>query len=248
MMQNVYIGTSKFKKHTEPVVGYKRAQLRVVSNYAGGAFRAYLAPIQGPLKTAKIEFNAASECPSYKSHKGKPSVFCDCGFYSYRELDDALSHCPSHSYLLFKTVASGKILMYAKGVRAGNQRVEEVIVPGCCHANCPMSADRIFIPSLNMTKANIVGMCKFHGKDKPAKTFSWLEDIINSGLKNGEPPISVRSINPDIIPWDGMPEYKTFTPKQEPVLSSVSKAAILGAGSIIGLRFLLDTLERKPRI
>lgn len=229
MIFNQYIGNSRFKKINEPVVGYKRSRIRLVQDDAY-MDKIFLSPIQAPQKDVRIPLNAVSDCPFTAAHTGNPTIFCDCGFYSYTNLDDAMKHLPQGSYPMLKTVSSGKIVLYGKGVRAAKQRVAEVIIPTeCSGTSCPLPADRLWLYSVSSKNFHISGVCKHHGDEETSKTFTWLQDRINDSFTNGEPEVKVRSINESVIPWDGSIKPPVIVPVVEDPVERKKRIATIAA-------------------
>lgn len=199
IFKNKYIGNANLKRTTKPVVGYKRVSLML----GHGSTSPFIAPIHGPSEVKSVSFNAESECPVLQNlHAGKPNRFCTCGFYSYTDMDDAIKHNENCVSPLLKTVSSGKMVMYAKGVRAGHQRVEEVIFQMCYYGSCTDRADRIVLKNFSTDGLDILGICGDHYQHN-TRTFAWLEEKINDTFKNGEPGVKVRQLDESVLPWDG---------------------------------------------
>lgn len=248
MVSNHYIGTARFKSIKEPIIGYKCSEVRLYQD-ANGKERIRLSPIQGPLKKVTVELNATSECPHYKSHNGKPRMFCTCGFHAYHDLSDARMHATRHS-MIFQTVSSGKIIMYDKGVRAAQQRVSEVLIQNCVQSCCSMSPDRVAVIKDQKGWSNIVSVCQFHGKYFDCKTFTWLEEKINSSFTKGEPDVAVNTINKTVPPWDGLP-FKVASPEKSESSSifkdPVVKYMSIGMAVVFSAQVFSEILEMKRK-
>lgn len=202
MAMNKYIGKSNFWRTTTPMTGYKKTLLTVNSG------KIYLQSIQGPDgHRENLPLTATSACPFHpKAHFGKPSRNCACGFYSYTSIADAMEHLASNtSYFIIRTVASGKIVLYEKGVRSGVQRVEEVHVGTCETYQCTNPADRVKVEDHPLNGRKFVyPVCYAHGLlNANCKTFTWLENHMNKGFENGEPDIKVYPQSALTKPWDG---------------------------------------------
>lgn len=232
MAHNQYIGFSNWKRTTEPSVGFKKSFLSVTKNVDGQDI-IVLRPIQGHTNRDTL-LNDVSGCPHNQSHNGKPSRLCGCGFHAYHNMTDAINHTDLQTPI-FKTVSSGKIIMYTRGIRAARQRVSEVFMTSCFEQNCPMPADRVLCLQDNGT---IWQLCKIHSKRYGAvgeKTFKWLEDAMNASLVNGEPKISVKPLDETTVPWDGY----HFVPKSA-AASSVQKEPVdRFAGMAIGASLVI---------
>lgn len=64
---------------------------------------------------------------------------CVCGFYGYNEIEDAITHwlvqCDgivNSSAVIVQVAFSGQVVVCEKGYRASHQRVQKVILSGCC--------------------------------------------------------------------------------------------------------------------
>lgn len=202
LFMNSYIGKQKIKRSSQPISGFKKTYLTINHDE-----KVSLHSVQGPSGLREdLPLNAKSKCPTFpRFHAGKPSPFCTCGFYSYTTLDEAIQHLGNNdSRLLMRTVASGKMLMYEKGMRTGVQRVEEIIIDKCFNSLCPRPADRIaVIHKLRNDRDFITPFCSNHGEYYDLKTFSWLADKMSASFENGEPPVIVRSLHSYVKPWDG---------------------------------------------
>lgn len=215
IFRNSYIGKSNLKRTMKPVIGYKKSRLILEMDDL-----ITIDSIQGPEGFKRVALNDVSKCPNSERHIGKPSRFCTCGFYSYSEMEDALSHLRgSHCEPILKVVASGKMLMYEKGLRAANQRVEEVIFHTCDTHYCYKPADRVLISrKFGAYGSELSGVCREHGEYRICETFSWLEERLAESLFKGEPPIKVRQLNSSVKPWDGTDEEQllvTVAPKKK---------------------------------
>lgn len=202
MFTNSYIGNSKLSRSVKPITGYKKTRLAINSDN-----KISLQSIQGPdgLRDG-VPLNSKSRCPNHpRFHAGKPSRMCTCGFYCYLDINDALDHfLSSDGYFTMRTVASGKIIMYEKGVRSGAQRVEEIIIDECRNAMCINPADRLAITQDRINgKSYIAPYCADHSRYFDAKTFDWLAETMTASFENGEPPITVRHLDSKVKPWDG---------------------------------------------
>lgn len=201
MFENGYIGKARLGRIMQAVTGYKKGQL--IIGYSG---EVYINALQGPIGYKQVDLNAGSKCPNRpKFHAERPSRFCTCGFYSYDNIQSALSHLKStDSSPILQTVCSGKMLMYEKGRRSGRQRVEAVIFHACSNSHCHRPADRVYVKyNFSLSAEMIIGYCASHGEHFDCNTFKWLEDKMESSLTNGEPRITVRQLNENTIPWDG---------------------------------------------
>lgn len=206
-MRNQYIGRSTVKNTNEPLTGYKCTMLTLVRDQSGNE-SIFLAPIQAPNKSMRIGFNDVSHCKMFRWHRGKPGSFCDCGFYAYTEVINAIKHTFRNNLAIVKTVASGKVLLYDKGVRSGYQRVTDVFIQRCDRPTCMAYSDRIALFDDGSNEFEIAGVCPLHAHGMNCRTFSWLQETINSGFTRGEPEVKVRSIKKSSIPWDGQDSSK----------------------------------------
>ena len=240
MGYNQYMGGTNWKKTTEPVIGFKKSYIRMGFT-PDGKENVLLRPIQGHVNRPTM-LNDVSQCPSGSSHQGKPSRFCTCGFHAYTDINDALNHTKIKAPII-KTVMSGKMIMYARGVRAANQRVSEVFVTECFQDICINQADRLITSSEG---SFLIEVCSRHA-DKylksSARSFKWLEDTMNASLYNGEPNIKVKPLNPSTIPWDGT----YFTPKtaetEKAASNPLTKVAV-GAGlAFLGSMVVRDIVK-----
>ena len=227
IFKNKYIGNAKLKRMTTPVVGYKRANLMLGD---GGMDLAspFITPIHIPDEFKAVSFSADSECPIFANlHAGKPHALCACGFYSYTDIDDAIKHNENFVSPLLKTVSSGKMVMYAKGVRAGHQRVEEVSFQMCYYASCINPADRIVLKKFSIDGLDILGICGDHYQPN-TRTFTWLEEKINNTFRNGEPGVKVRQLDESVVPWYGKtPERASYDDLIMPVSKFMKENAFL---------------------
>lgn len=244
MPHNQYIGYSKFKKSEEPVVGYKKSYLALLKE--NGKDIIVLQPIQGRMQKHTL-MNDVSGCPSTKRHDGKPAQLCTCGFHAYFDIKDALEHVGNMTIPIIETVSSGKIVLYAKGVRAAHQRVSKVIMDTCFITNCPLPADRI---SVSTNEGMIFPYCNIHASrmaDDTVHTFKWLEEKINASFTNGEPAVSVVPLKKSTVVWDGVfpkkilePETPVFTAiPQNPLDKFIDKHGM----KMIGAAFALITID-----
>lgn len=235
VFRNRYIGKSDFHKNTEPVVGYKRASL-MMEHGTSPLAKVFIKPLHGPEELEKVGFNDESQCPLFlKKHMGKPNRICGCGFYAYSDMQDAVDHNENLVSPILKTVASGKMLMYAKGVRSGHQRVEEVIFRHCFDGACMRYADRVALRNFSTLGFDILGCCKEHGRDRNTRPFSWVEWKINATLTNNEPRVKVRSLDDSLVPWNGATNSLT-RPKEdiESVWSTLKRNALFASAMTVG--------------
>lgn len=203
--QHLGRGTAS-QKSAEPIVGYKCTTLRLVR--AGNGERIILFPTYSPHKI-NVDLHAVSKCKMFKWHTGKPGRFCDCGFYAYKEVINAIKHTFRNNMVIVKTVMSGKVLFYDKGLRAGIQRVTDMFIQLCDRPTCTLYADRVALFVSDDQDLEVGGICAYHAKGLDCRTFSWLEEKVNASLTKGEPDIKVRSIKKHLVLWDGSPEVKT---------------------------------------
>lgn len=254
IFRNSYIGKSNLKRTMKPVIGYKKSRLIIEMDDVIA-----IDSIQGPEGFKRVALNDVSKCPSSERHIGKPSRFCTCGFYSYSEMEDALSHLRgSHCEPILKVVASGKMLMYEKGLRAAHQRVEEVIFHTCATPYCFKPADRIVISrKFNVYGSEITGVCSEHGLNGRGgyhgncETFSWLEERLAESLFKGEPPIKVRQLNSSVKPWDGTDEEQllvTVSTKSKNYTGNwlVAGMAVIASTGAYAMFFLGELLKVVP--
>lgn len=242
VFSNIYIGRTNLNKATEPVIGYKRASLMLEHGGADIA-EVFIAPLHSPDELDRVSFNDNSSCPIFsRFHAGKPHMLCTCGFYSYSKMQDAIDHNENQISPLLKTVSSGKMVMYAKGVRAGHQRVEEVIFQACYSGLCDDVADRVVVKNFSTYGLEIMGCCGNHEKTQNTRSFSWLEAKINHTLKRGEPKVKVRQLDDSVEPWNGSTlsahqSNELLTPisvylKEHAFFLSVLSVSFLGAAGI----------------
>lgn len=244
MPHNQYIGYSKFKKSEEPVIGYKKSYLALVRENDKDII--VLQPIQGRMQKPTL-MNDVSGCPSTKRHDGKPAQLCTCGFHAYFDIKDALEHVGNMTIPIIETVSSGKIVLYAKGVRAAHQRVSKVIMDSCFITNCPLPADRI---SVSTNEGMIFPYCNIHASrmlDETIHTFKWLEEKINASFTNGEPAVSVVPLKKSTVVWDGVfpkripePEIPASRPMPK---TALDKFIDKHSWKIIGTAFAVITVD-----
>lgn len=226
---NWYIGSSKFRNPKEPITSFKRSLLTLHERGAGIS-EIGIYSVQGPEGLKSLPFNASSKCPDKSEHEGEPTKYCQCGFYSYTDLSKAYAHLAKHESpgtVILKTVASGKMIMYTDGVRAGRQRVVEVMVDKCYDSDCGQYADRMCITDKD--RRLLAGVCAKHAGRRYGKLYSFaaVESKINNTLTNGEPEITVSSFNSKVKPWNG--EFDFF--KREDAVKTTIGFIALGAAS-----------------
>lgn len=232
---NSYIGSTKFKQQKEPVIGYKRAIIRL-QDLGSGIIDVGLHAVQGPDGLKQVHFNASSLCPSNDKHNASPKKWCKCGFYSYFDLTKAYNHFNEHKHLtkqtvLIKTVSSGQMVMYTEGVRAGRQRVVEILVDKCYSTDCGKYADRMCV----LTKDSnwLSGVCASHASGRYGKlySFSEIQKQINASLTEGEPDITVKSFNDKVKPWTG--EFDIFKRQEFPINVTAAVLSSFATGLVI---------------
>lgn len=238
MAYNEYMGFSNWKKTVDPITGYKKSFIGIKKD-ASGKELVVLKPIQGHMKKTTL-LNDTNGCPSYQSHTGKPSRFCTCGFHAYTTMENALTHGNGIKIPIIKTVSSGKIIMYSRGVRAAKQRVAEVFMEQCFTENCLVQSDRLILLKEGNT---ILQMCKLHAsghRKENIKTFLWLEEKMNASLFDGEPHISVKPLDETIVPWDGS---EPISPP-EPLQQNRTAGILVGAGlAFLGSMVVRDIVK-----
>lgn len=226
MPENHYIGVTKFRSPTEPVKGYKRAQLHMDKTTGWISINS----VQAPDEALRFSsFNAESLCPDKEKHNGNPSKYCTCGFYAYKELKDAHVHLSGSlrkSSVLLHTVSSGKIIMYSRGVRAGRQRVTEIVLDTCFMDACNKPADRFTL--INHENTQLAGSCARHSFLLSCTfTFDQIADKINSTLKNGEPDIAISMFGGG-KPWKGTFDwYKNHEVQSSALVGTTVSAAVI---------------------
>lgn len=230
MPENYYIGMTKFRSPTEPVKGYKRANLAMDKRTG----RISITSIQAPDESLRsVSFNAESLCPQHEKHNGNPSKYCSCGFYSYKELKDAYTHLhyqERKQSVLLHTISSGKIIMYSRGVRAGKQRVTEIVLDSCFEQDCSKPADRFTL--INTENSHLAGSCARHSYAGSCTfTFDKIAEKINDSFTNGEPDVAISMFGGG-KPWKGNFDLHKNKEAQEYALLST----VVSATAIVGLR------------
>lgn len=76
-----------------------------------------------------------SVCLHGKCKKGQPDPDCECGFYSYPNVFEAMHHDQArHTSMILEVELLGRVIVCTRGYRAGHQRVLKVYLPIECHA------------------------------------------------------------------------------------------------------------------
>lgn len=93
--------------------------------------------------TLPYGFSADSTCEK-QSRQSHDFVQCDCGFYSYTDPNDAISHYFNEcggwdNQILVEVALSQKVVVCDKGFRSSHQRVTRMLMPGCWNCEHPGS-------------------------------------------------------------------------------------------------------------
>lgn len=231
---NWYIGSTKFWQQKEPVTGFKRSFLSL-QELGQGITSTALHSVQGPEGLKEVHFNTLSKCPTNDKHEGAPDKWCHCGFYSYLDMNKAYSHLRAYEArgtVILKTVSSGKMIMYSEGVRAGRQRVTEIMVDKCYFDGCDKYADRMCVT--DKEKRLLSGVCAKHAGYRYGKlySFSTIQKKIKETLTEGEPEITVSSFHSKVKPWKG--EIDIY--KRKDFVYDALAGAVLTTAAIIARR------------
>lgn len=234
MPVNHYIGMTNFRSSTEPVKGYKRANLFMDKKAGIVSIKSIQTPVDG---LRSVDFNAESVCYLNGKHDGNPSKYCQCGFYSYTRLVDAHTHFEGQlrkESVLLHTVSSGKVITYSKGSRAARQRVAEIILDTCFMKGCNKPADRFTL--IDKDNSHLAGTCVRHAYVFQSGVFSFekIAKLINSTLKNGEPEITISMLGKG-KPWNGRFDfYMSQDVHEMAAIATVATAAVIAGRKIVG--------------
>lgn len=212
-------------KNTEPKTLYKKVNL----GWDAETRQIELFPLTQ--RKRSIDFNAESKCHNPELHasghsREVPAKHCSCGFYAYKDNDDAKNH-DQHGNFLVKVVASGRMLEHEKGYRYGHQRVEEIVVGNCFL--CSVPADRVIIfchtgYSRTLFKDSIIPACSehiIHSAPNRSISFDQVGELASHSLPTHAPRIHCYSSSPLVQPW--VSDIDIDTIGKEPVLSFKDK-------------------------
>lgn len=160
---------------------------------------------------SKVSMNAEAKCHNQPLHlsgrsREVPAKHCSCGFYAYKDNDDAKNH-DQHGNFLAKVVASGILLEHEKGYRYGHQRIEEIVVGTCFQCSAP--ADRVIITFLIPSRRSqpthsIFPVCSIHtGPSIPNGdiSFDHLSELASRSLPEHAPRLRCYSSSSLVQPW-----------------------------------------------
>lgn len=201
-VQNSYLGLgfARRKNASAKLIGYKRANLRISSNN-----NIVLQSMHGRGLTA-LDANAKCDYTSYgfatSSLHSAPDWGCDCGFYAYDNVQDAVEHTHDPSTVLIKVVISGKYIRYQLGWRYAHQRVTEVIV-GRCSAGYGCSNPATAFIKDGKHEAALEPVCLDHALVEPVKhrfSFEETSQMLTASSAKGYKPIIVRNMDETVKP------------------------------------------------
>jgi len=120
--------SKEVSEKAKPVIGYKALDIRTEN----GKMVLY-----SPTAGGKFDIYGTSKCPNGPFHLGsskKLSSRCQCGFYSFKESEDAWNYVSKYSKhkIVAKLSNSGHYLEYEDGYRAKISRVTGIQL-GTCH-------------------------------------------------------------------------------------------------------------------
>lgn len=201
-VQNGYLGLgyARRKNASAKLVGYKRAGL-----WADSDDNVLLMSMHGRGTTA-LDADATCSYNSYGfgtfSTHVVPDWSCECGFYAYDDIRDAVDHSSDPSTVLLKVVISGKYVKYQFGWRYAHQRVTEVIVGRCAWGYGCSNPATSFVKD-GKYKGELKPACVDHALMESVKnrfTFEQTSHMLTASSSKGYKPILVRNLDETVKP------------------------------------------------
>lgn len=155
---------------------------------------------------------------------------CSCGFYGYSDINDAITHwliqcdgIDNSPAAIVQVAFSGQVVVCEKGYRASHQRIQKVLLSGCCL--CSKKADML-APHNNGDIVPLCNNCAANEPVQPAKR------LFGKGKISNERP-AIPAIT-----------FDDFVERQSP--SGFSKMKIGSASYISEMEKVLSFFEIVP--